>query len=168
MPKITKQHLRRKAKKIKLIALDVDGVLTDGRITLASDGGETKSFDVRDGLGVVMARRAGFELAIVSGRPSKVTTLRAKELGIKIVRQGAREKLEVLKEITEKLGVGLDAVLFMGDDTLDLAAMKASLVAVAPADAHPAALKAADWVTRSPGGRGAVREIIDILLEAVS
>jgi len=166
MPKLTAKKLREKLAGVDLIAMDVDGVLTDGRIIISSDGSESKNFNVRDGHGLSVARFKGFKLAWISGRVSEATTLRARELGIEHVFQGHRRKDEILEELAEKLGVALDKVLFMGDDVVDIPAMKAAGIGVAVADAHPQVLAEADWVTSNAGGEGAVREIIDLIVEA--
>ena len=146
--------------------MDVDGVLTDGRIIISSDGSESKNFNVKDGHGLAVARFKGYKLAWISGRVSEATTLRARELEVEHVFQGHREKEEILKELAAKLDISLDKVLFIGDDVVDILAMKTAGIGVAVADAHPKALAAADWVTSSAGGRGAVREVIDCIIEA--
>ena len=166
MAKLTQTELFEKAKQIKLIVMDVDGVLTDGRIIYSSDGVETKCFNVRDGHGIAVARMAGLAIAWISGRDSKVTTLRAKELGIEHVYQGKHDKLTVLAELTGKLGIAMESVLFMGDDVIDIPAMEACAIGIAPADAHPAVLASADWITTNKGGHGAVREVTDLVLSA--
>lgn len=166
MPKLTAKKLREKIIGIDLIAMDVDGVLTDGRIIICSDGSESKNFNVRDGHGLAMARFEGYKLAWISGRVSEATTLRARELGIEHVFQGPRKKDEILKELAAKLGVALDKVLFIGDDVVDIPAMKTAGIGVAVADAHPTTLAMADWVTSAAGGQGAVREMIDFIVEA--
>ncbi len=166
MPNMTQAELMEKAKLIKLIVLDVDGVLTDGRIIYSSDGTETKCFNVRDGHGIAQALFAGLEIAWISGRNSPVTSLRAKEFGIEHVFQGRHEKLTVLSDLTEKLGIGMENALFMGDDVIDIPAMEACAVGAAPADAHDDVLARADWVTKKTGGNGAAREITDLILSA--
>jgi len=168
MPKLTAKKLREKMAGIDLIAMDVDGVLTDGRIIISSDGSESKNFNVRDGHGLAVARFKGYKLAWISGRVSEATILRARELGIEHLFQGHRKKDEILKELAEKLGVALEEVLFIGDDVVDIPAMKAAGIGVAVADAHPKTLAQADWVTLSAGGEGAVREIIDLIVETRS
>ena len=137
--------------KIRLFAMDVDGILTDGGVLISSDGTETKRFCIIDGLGLVLVHASGVELAWVSGRPSGATTLRAKELKIPHVVQGRKDKLEALVELSSKLGIPLSECAYMGDDFID-----------APA------IKAADYVTRSHAGYGAVREICDLILAARS
>lgn len=165
MPKLTAKKLREKIVGVDLIAMDVDGVLTDGFIVISSDGSESKNFNVRDGHGLAVARFEGYKLAWISGRVSEATTLRARELGIEHLFQGPRKKDEILTELAEKLGLALDKVLFIGDDVVDIPAMKVAGIGVAVADAHPKVLAQADWVTSSAGGAGAVREVIDFILE---
>lgn len=166
MPKLNAKKFREKISCIDLIAMDVDGVLTDGRIIICSDGSESKNFNVRDGHGLAMARFKGYKLAWISGRVSEATTLRARELKIEHLFQGHHKKDEILTELAAKLDVALEKVLFIGDDTVDIPAMKVAGVGVAVADAHPKVLEQADWVTSTAGGAGAVREIIDLILDA--
>ncbi len=164
MPKLTAKKLREKIAGIELIAMDVDGVLTDGRITISSDGSESKNFNVRDGYGLAVARFKGYKLAWISGRVSEATTLRARELGIEHVFQGRRKKEEILTELAAELSIALETVLFIGEDVVDIPAMQTAGIGVAVADAHPEVLAAADWVTSSAGGQGAVREMIDFIV----
>ena len=155
------------AKKIRLLALDVDGVLTDGTIWVAPDGGVTKRFHIRDGHALVMLPKyAGVELAILSGRDDASTAARAKDLRIAHVVQGLRQKLPAAKELAEKLGLSLDQIAFMGDDINDVPVIEAVGLGCAPADACPEAIAAAKFVSRSPGGRGAVRELCELLFKA--
>ncbi len=166
MPKLSTKKLREKAKNIELIVMDVDGVLTDGRIIYSADGKETKSFDVRDGYGLALAKMAGLDLAWISGRFSEVTAHRASELGIERVYQGEHDKAPVLRKLAEELEIRLENVVFMGDDVIDIPAMEAAGIGVAVADAHPETLAAADWITACKGGQGAVREVIDLVMRA--
>jgi len=158
--------LRRRLATVRLLAFDVDGVLTDGGIFVGPDGGEWKRFGVRDGLGIVAALRAGLLVAFVSGRRSNAVAARAKELGITVDRQGIREKAGEMRSLRERFGVRREDVLFLGDDVVDLAAYSESGIAVAVADAHPRVLEAADAVTRHSGGRGAAREVCEAVLLA--
>lgn len=151
---------------IKLVALDVDGVLTDGSIHLDADGRELKRFHVADGLGIKHLRDQGLEVAIISGRASPAVAARARELGIAHVHQGVPDKLAVLGQLLEQLGLTPGQVAYMGDDLPDLTVLRQVGFAVAPADARPEALAAARWVTRAPGGQGAVRELAEHLLRA--
>jgi len=155
-----------RARRIRLLVLDVDGVLTDGRLYLSAAGEELKVFHVRDGSGLVAVRRAGIEVAIVSGRDSPAVTRRAAELGIRHVRQGVIDKGAELERLLAELGMDAAETACVGDDTPDLPMLRRTGLAIGVADAHPALLEAAHWTTRSPGGRGAVREVCDLLLSA--
>jgi len=159
-------HLR----PLRLLALDVDGVLTRGEITWgeAADGSlfEAKSFSARDGLGLGLARAAGLEVAWVTGRASPVVTRRAEELGVTHVLQGARDKGAVLTALLDRLGLTREATLYAGDDLNDLPAFAVAGVTVAVADAADRLRSAAHWVTAAPGGGGAVREVVDAVLAA--
>jgi 3-deoxy-D-manno-octulosonate 8-phosphate phosphatase (KDO 8-P phosphatase) len=156
--------LRSKAKKIKLLLLDVDGVLTDGRIILDNQGNELKSFHVRDGHGIKLAQRAGVIIGIITGRKSEVVNVRARELGIGEVHQGALEKIGVYETLLEKYGIGDDEAAFIGDDIVDVGILKRVGLAVTVADCDPAVKPYADMITQAKGGRGAVREVINLLL----
>lgn len=145
---------------IKLIISDVDGVWTDGRIIYTSGGDEIKEFNVRDGLGVKLAQRAGITVALLTSRQSPVIERRAKELGIVDVHQGAANKLVA----AEKLGVPFDQIAYIGDDLPDLAPMYRAAISAAPSDAAPEVLAAATWKLESAGGRGAFRELVEKLL----
>ena len=155
-----------RARRVRLLVLDVDGVLTDGRLFLSATGEEVKVFHVRDGSGLVAVRRAGIEVAIVSGRDSPAVTRRAAELGIRHVHQGVADKGQELDRLLAELGVDAAETACVGDDTPDLPMLRRAGLAIGVSDAHPALLEAAHWITRSPGGRGAVREVCDLLLSA--
>jgi 3-deoxy-D-manno-octulosonate 8-phosphate phosphatase (KDO 8-P phosphatase) len=157
-----------RARHIRLLVLDVDGVLTDGRIYLSAAGEELKVFHVRDGSGLVALRRAGIDVAIVSGRDSAAVTRRAAELGIGRVLQGVVEKGAALEALMAEAGVAAHEVACVGDDTPDLPMLQRAGLAIGVADAHPAVREAVHWITPSPGGRGAVREACDLLLSARS
>jgi len=165
MALLSMNEIKERAQKVELIVLDVDGVLTDGKVTFSSSGDEMVSFDVKDGHGIVMASFSGLKIALISGRSSNVTRARAKDLKIEFVYQNVKEKLPKLKELLEKLNLTLDTVAFVGDDTLDIPPMRAAGLGVAVANAHHAALAAADWVTSADGGKGAVREMLDLIME---
>ncbi len=152
------------ARQIRLLAMDIDGTLTDGRIWIGPQGEITKSFSVRDGFGLTLLHKAGIELAIITGRHSDIVTQRAKELGIRHVFQGVSNKLDILRSLGEQLGIGLHEMAFIGDDWPDLAAMRACALPAAPADAVPDVLATARWVSSAPAGQGAVRELVDFLL----
>lgn len=155
------QRLRR----IRLLLLDVDGVLTDGRIIYDAQGVETKAFDVKDGHGLKLLQRAGVQVGIITGRSSEVVNVRARELGIDIVYQGAKDKLLPFQEILQTLRLAADEVAYMGDDLPDLPVLRRAGWAVAPVDAVDEVKPYVHYVTRRPGGRGAVREVCDLLLQ---
>jgi 3-deoxy-D-manno-octulosonate 8-phosphate phosphatase (KDO 8-P phosphatase) len=158
--------LARKAAGIQLILFDVDGVLTDGRILLHGDGSESKQFSIRDGTGIVWAQRAGIATGILSARRSAATTARAAQLGIRIVRQQAGEKLEMFRELLEEEHLAEHQVAFMGDDLLDLPVLCRVGLSAAPSDAAPDVLSRVDWVSGRRGGNGAARELVELLLRA--
>lgn len=154
------------AKQIKLLALDVDGVLTDGGIILDNEENEYKSFHVRDGHGIVMLKHAGIRVAIITGRGSKVVDRRAKELGITEVYQKYHKKVVAYEELLQKFGMGDEEVAYVGDDVVDIPLLKRVGLPVAVADAVDEAKEAALLITAARGGRGAVREVCDLLLKA--
>jgi 3-deoxy-D-manno-octulosonate 8-phosphate phosphatase (KDO 8-P phosphatase) len=158
--------LSARLKKIKLLVCDVDGVLTDGGIWLNGTGGESKCFSVLDGTGLVLARLAGIQSAFLSGRSSTVITVRARECNVPWVIQGVAEKVPAFERICRLAGVDAAAAAFVGDDLIDLPVFKQAGVAIAVANAVPEVKRAADWVTRTRGGQGAVREIVERLLKA--
>lgn len=158
--------LRGRLAKIRLLAFDVDGTLTDGAILVHPDGGESKRFHVRDGLGIVAALRAGLLVAFVSGRTSAAVAARARELGITEDRQGVKDKAAEMRALRAGLGVAREETAFLGDDVVDLPGFAESGIAVAVADAHPRALAAADAVCSAGGGRGAARELVEAVLLA--
>ncbi|MFZ5638266.1 MAG: KdsC family phosphatase [Pseudomonadota bacterium] len=154
-----------RAARIRLACFDVDGTLTDGRLFIDGEGLETKAFHVHDGQGLVLLREAGIEVALITARRSPAAIHRANELKLRI-HTGVKDKLERVRELCAELGIDADAASFMGDDRPDLTAMRAVGLAVAPADAHASALAAAHWRTRARAGRGAARELCDLLLAA--
>jgi 3-deoxy-D-manno-octulosonate 8-phosphate phosphatase (KDO 8-P phosphatase) len=149
---------------IHLLVLDVDGVLTDGRLYFGARGEALKVFDVRDGYGLVALQRAGVAVAVISGRRSSAVTVRCRELKVRHVHQGVSDKLAVFERLRKRLGIARSACACVGDDLPDLPLMKAVALSFAVADAHPEARRAARFVTRQGGGRGAVREVCDVLL----
>ncbi len=157
--------LQKKIEKIRALVLDVDGVMTDGRIIFDDDGRELKFFHVRDGHGLKMLIRAGLQVIILTGRTSRVVEHRARDLGITDVYQGAKDKLAVLRIIMEKKRFNRDELACLGDDITDVPLFKNCGFSVAVADACAEARKAADLVTCSGGGNGAVREICELLLK---
>lgn len=150
---------------IRLFAMDVDGTLTDGGIYLDDQGGEWKRFDVRDGFGIAKLRNAGVTVCIISGRYSPVTKRRALELGIDMVRQDVEDKLGLLRDFAEEVGVCNTEVAYIGDDENDVECIRWAGMGFAPRDAQPAARQAADVVTEATGGNGAVREAVERILE---
>jgi 3-deoxy-D-manno-octulosonate 8-phosphate phosphatase (KDO 8-P phosphatase) len=146
--------------------MDVDGVLTDGTVCIASDGTESKRFSITDGLGLVLLRKCGVELAWISGRRSAATALRASELKVAHVIEGRHDKLAVLGELSKRLGIPLRDCAYMGDDIVDAPAIAAAGIGISVPTALPEALAAASYVTRRQAGRGAVREVCDIILRA--
>jgi 3-deoxy-D-manno-octulosonate 8-phosphate phosphatase (KDO 8-P phosphatase) len=151
---------------IQLLVLDVDGVLTDGRITYTAEGVEVKSFHVRDGSAISFWQKMGKKVAVVSGRASRAVDVRAAELGITQVRQGASDKKLALRTILAATLLPPEQVCAVGDDLADLPLLRACGLAVAVADACAEVRAAAHYVTRTPGGRGAVREVVELILGA--
>lgn len=156
-----------KARGIRLLALDCDGVLTDGRLIYGNDGEELKAFSILDGLGIKLLRASGVEVAIITGRKSEIVQRRARELGIgNLLLQGREDKLVALEELVARLGISLGAVAYCGDDLPDLPAIRAAGLGLAPANAHALVREHADWVTTVRGGDGAVRELTDLIMQA--
>jgi len=155
-----------RAQAIRLLVLDVDGVLTDGRLYFGHTGETLKVFHVRDGHGIKMVQRAGLEVAFMSGRHSDAAFHRAKELGISRFYESLRDKVPVLEELMAALHLTGQQLAMVADDLVDLPIMSRVGLAVAVADAVPAVRAAAHWVTAAPGGKGAVREVCDLLLQA--
>ena len=153
-------------RRVRLLVLDVDGVLTDGRLYYGARGESLKVFNVRDGHGIKQMAAAGITVAIISGRKSPIVTRRARELGIRHVAQGVTDKLAALTKLSKSQSVPLEHCACVGDDTPDAPMLHAAGLAIAVADAHPDARAVADLVTTRPGGRGAVREVCDWLIEA--
>jgi 3-deoxy-D-manno-octulosonate 8-phosphate phosphatase (KDO 8-P phosphatase) len=153
---------------IRLLVLDVDGVLTDGRLYFGPRGETLKVFHVRDGYGIVQLRDAGVAVAVISGRRSPMVAARCRELGIRHVHQGVADKLPVLTRLCRRLGLTAAACACIGDDLPDLPLIRTVGLSFAVADAHPQVRRAAAHVTRLPGGCGAVREVCDLLLAAAA
>lgn len=158
--------LLERARGIRLLVLDVDGVLTDGRLYFDRHGDEMKVFHTRDGLGMKAVQRHGIELALITARESSMVRDRAAQLGIQHVYQGREDKWDACRELLAATGIKEREMCYAGDDLLDLAVLRRAGLSVAPADAHPAVRERVDWVTSLGGGRGAVREICDLLLAA--
>jgi 3-deoxy-D-manno-octulosonate 8-phosphate phosphatase (KDO 8-P phosphatase) len=158
--------IKEKAKNLKLLILDVDGVLTDGRLFFDNEGNEYKCFHARDGHGIKLLRQTGVEVAVISGRQSQSVALRMKMLGVENVYQGYEDKRGALADVLEKCGVAPEQAAYIGDDLLDLPVMGAVGLAIAVNDANFAVKDRADWCTSLPGGLGAVREVCDLIMQA--
>ena len=155
-----------RARKIQLVLLDVDGVLTDGTVLMHGDGTESKNFFIRDGAGIVWAMRAGLTIGLLSARESATTNQRASQLGIRIVAQGVTSKAEEYARILTELNLGDEQVAYMGDDVLDVPVLSRVGLAAVPADAVDEARAHAHWTSAYHGGRGAVREFLEVILGA--
>ncbi len=155
-----------KLAKIKLLLLDVDGVMTNGQIIYDGQNTEMKAFDVKDGHGIKLLQRTGIKIGIITGRSSAVVSRRAKELGIEILYQGALKKLDPYLEILKQEGLTDEQVAYVGDDVIDLPILRRVGFSVTVADAVPDMAPLVDYVTVRPGGRGAVREVCDMLIKA--
>ena len=158
--------LAERCKKIELLLLDVDGVLTDGRLYFGPNGESMKAFYVRDGYGIKQWHSGGFRSGIISGRNSDIVSMRAADLGISFVYQGNDDKLSALNELIVEAGVNPTEIAFVGDDTLDIPVFEKVGLAIAVADAHEEVRRSAHFITSTRGGRGAVREVVDMLLRA--
>ena len=154
----------RQARNIRLLAMDVDGVLTDGRIWLDLQGNELKTFHVHDGQGITMAHRAGLRTAWISGRGSAAVRRRAAELGVTWVYENVRDKAPAIRDIMQQAQAPAEAVAYIGDDLIDVPVFRAVGLAIAVASAPPDVRAQAAWVTRCAGGAGAVREVVDLIL----
>jgi 3-deoxy-D-manno-octulosonate 8-phosphate phosphatase (KDO 8-P phosphatase) len=155
-----------RAKAIKLVLFDVDGVLTDGKILMHADGTESKQFDIRDGTAIVWALRLGLTVGFLSARSSPPTALRAAQLGVTLVHQGVASKLETYDQIVDELLLEPEQVAYMGDDVLDLPVLRRAGLSAAPADAVPAVRERVHWISRAAGGHGAARELIEMILKS--
>lgn len=155
-----------RARRLKLMAFDVDGVMTDGRIYYTDEGSELKAFNTLDGHGMKMLAAAGVQLAIITGRTSRCVQARAANLGITLLQQGVHDKLSAMRDLVATLGLSLDEAGYIGDDVVDLPVMQACGFSAAPANAHPAVRTRARWLATLRGGEGAVREMCDALLVA--
>src|SRR3982751_2403943 len=152
-------------RRIRLLLLDVDGVLTDGTILLHADGSESKMFHIRDGAAIVWAQRAGMQIGLLSARTSDATARRAQQLGIAMVFQGRADKLAGYEEVRRQSGLEDDQIAYMGDDLQDLPVLRRVGFSAAPADAPAVVRERVRWVSQSAGGRGAVRELIEHVLQ---
>lgn len=165
-PKPGQDELRRRAAQIELLVFDVDGVLTDGGLNYGPDGELFKRFDVKDGMGIVMARLVGLPSAILTARTSKIVEVRARELGIPTVFQGRKDKTQGLLDLLAQTGTSPSRCAYMGDDVNDLGPMGIVALSACPSDAVSEVRKHASYVAHLPGGRGAARELIDLCLQA--
>ncbi len=165
-PNASQDSLHKIAMNIRLVLLDVDGVLTDGRLLIGEDGTESKAFNIRDGHGIKMLQQTGIEVGIITGRTSGSVKHRAADLRVKHLYQGREDKLSVLKELLTKLALQPTQAAFVGDDVVDLPAMLQVGLAVAVNDAHELVKEHAHWVTPSAGGHGAVREVCEMIMRA--
>ena len=161
-----KKSVQEKLSRIKMLIMDVDGVLTDGRIIMDDEGREMKNFDVRDGHGIKILQRYGIKVALLTGRQSEVVKHRARDLDIKQVYQKVFNKKEVLAEILRKNKLQAGEVAFLGDDIIDIPALRAVGFSAAVGDAVDVVRKSVDYVTKQGGGRGAAREICEMILKA--
>ena len=163
---VDRARIEEAARKVRLVGFDVDGVLTDGKISITSSGEEIKSFHVRDGHAIKVALRAGLAIAFITGRKSSIVDLRARELGVKHVFQGVKDKIVALDSVLSSLGLEPSQVAFMGDDLVDLPVMLRVGIGCAVADAPPEVRERAAIVFDSPGGSGAARDLIVYILKA--
>lgn len=164
MPEVS-QELASRIRAVKLVVFDVDGVLTDGRIIFSNSGEETKLFDVKDGHGIKLLMRSGIDVAIITARESEVVRRRARDLGITHVFQGMKDKKMALEELVKASGVAPDAMAYMGDDIIDLPVLKRVAFSAAVADAVSEVIERVDFVAKRPGGRGAARELAELILK---
>jgi 3-deoxy-D-manno-octulosonate 8-phosphate phosphatase (KDO 8-P phosphatase) len=160
------QEVLARAAAIKLVIFDVDGVLTDGGLYFSDDGQEYKVFHSRDGHGMKMLKYTGIEIGIITGRTSQVVNHRMQNLGITHVYQGQQIKLPAYEQLREKLGLHAHESAYVGDDVVDLAIMRRVGLAIAVQDAHPLVKQHAHWITPHPGGRGAARDVCELIMEA--
>ncbi len=160
-----KKSLSFKLKRIKLLLLDVDGVMTDGGIYYSNSGDEFKKFNIHDGYGITKLKRAGINAGIITGRISNLVARRAEELGIKEIYQNLENKLEAYNSIKKKLGYIDTDIAYIGDDEFDLPVLERAGFSAAPSDAVPSVKKQVDYICKLGGGKGAVREIIELILQ---
>ena len=166
MSKSEQEQINQLAETVKLLVLDVDGIMTDGKLYFTSSGEEIKAFNTMDGLGLKLLQKSGVEVAIITGRQSEIVANRASSLGITMVHQGRDDKKVVLDSILEELGLNYSAVAYAGDDLPDLSCIKAARLGITVPNGHDIVKNAANAVTSRSGGKGAVREICDWILTA--
>jgi 3-deoxy-D-manno-octulosonate 8-phosphate phosphatase (KDO 8-P phosphatase) len=164
--KLFMQDILEKAAQIKLVIFDVDGVLTDGGLFFGDDGQEYKAFYSRDGLGMKLLQRSGVEIGVITARSSNVVMHRMENLGIKHVHQGRLDKLSAYHEMIKELNLTPEQTAYVGDDVVDLPVMQIVGLAIAVADAHPMVKQHAHWTTQHGGGRGAARDVCELIMEA--
>jgi len=157
---------KNRAAVVRLLALDVDGVLTDGLIYYGNSGEELKTFNIKDGLGIKLLQKAGVRVAVITGRQSQIVVRRAQELGIEDVVQGREDKRQALLELCQRHGISMEECAYMGDDLPDLSAITAAGLGMTVADADATVREAAQWRSRFNGGCGAVREACEFILSA--
>lgn len=163
---LSTESLTASLQKIRLLALDVDGVLTDGSIYISPAGEVFKGFNAKDGMGISCALRSGLQIAVITGRQSPIVERRCEELGITLLQQGVKDKRLALQQMAQELGLTREEIAYMGDDLNDIPAFKASGLNLVPADAAIEVMAVADIITKASGGRGAVREAITMILAA--
>ncbi|MBE0425352.1 MAG: HAD-IIIA family hydrolase [Nitrospirae bacterium] len=166
MRKISGKELKKLAKKIRLLILDVDGVLTDGSIILDNKNNELKSFHVRDGHGIKMLLKAGIKVAFITGRSSNVVKRRSEELGLKDIFQKCYDKMPAYNQLSQKYSLGDDEIAYVGDDIIDMPLLKRCGFPVAVSDSDDEVRSVAKMITRNKGGQGAVREVCDFILKS--
>lgn len=165
---MSNDSITEKFRRIQLLILDVDGVLTDGKIWLTPDGSEMKSFHTHDGMGIKNLQNAGIPVAIISSRNSAIVTARMQELGVRHIYQGQTQKIVAFEELLSQLNISKDAVAYVGDDLPDLPVMKQVGLSIAVANAVTQVKQQSDWQTQQTGGHGAVREVCDMILHEQS
>ncbi|MFT5691920.1 MAG: 3-deoxy-D-manno-octulosonate 8-phosphate phosphatase (KDO 8-P phosphatase) [Oceanicoccus sp.] len=160
------QKILEKAKPVRLLVLDVDGVLTDGKLYFSNSGDELKAFNILDGQGIKMLQSSGVEVAIITGRQSNIVAKRANNLEIRHLVQGREDKLVALDELRTKLNIDYQQIAYVGDDLPDLAAMRKVQLGITVANGHTFVAEHADWQTSSKGGEGAVREVCELIMRS--
>jgi 3-deoxy-D-manno-octulosonate 8-phosphate phosphatase (KDO 8-P phosphatase) len=166
MDMLDMREVLERAKQVKIVIFDVDGVLTDGRLYLSDDGQESKAFYSRDGLGMKMLQHSGVEMAVITGRTSEVVKHRMASLGVEHVFQGRTEKLPAFEALCQQLQLEPRQTAYVGDDMIDLPVMIRAGLGIAVADAHPLVLKHAHWTTPHGGGLGAARDVCELVMQA--
>ena len=166
MPSISSEEFTQRARKIRMLILDVDGVMTNGQVLLMPNGDEVKQFSILDGFGIVCAMKSGIRVGIISGRKSPSLQVRCEELGIQDLYMGEMDKLPLLEELAAKYSLAIEEIAYIGDDVPDLPVLLRVGLSAAPANAHPDVTSRVHFVLQNRGGDGAVREFTDLLLKA--